>query len=819
MLNRSTAHGRHRPVRRAAARRRRLTRLLVVAALLTLAAVPVALGASGPKPGQRIDLKVLLVAATGNEPGFGAWKADLEREGVPYDTIVADNADGTISDARLADYGANRAYYQAVILATGDLEHQVGTSFPTALTNDEWASLAKFESTFGIRQLSDATFPSPAHGLTLVSSGEQSGNATLTAAGLTVFPYLKGPVTIDATYGHQATPANPANFQTLLTGPGNSAYLGIYTHPEDGREEMVMTVTSNQFMTHNQLLRHGMLNWVTQGVYLGHQRNYFETQVDDIFLPDDRWDMAANKTAVDGPTSAADEYQCDNDVATTTIPDCHPIRMVPADVDFLLAWQNSTGVKLDLVFNGGGSDEYPDDHNGAADPLAPTLLANKSAFRWINHTYDHPNLDTVSTATISNEILDNVNWAQAHGIPIDPAELVTGEHSGLHNPNMPAALTARGIRWIAADNSREPSQYAVGPALTVPRYPSNVYYNVGSQAEELDEYNYIYLPPALGGKCVDSPTNTCRTAPATWEQYVASEANIMFGHLMANDPRPHYAHQSNLTEGRTLYPVLDALLARYNTYFKPPLEQLSETQIGEELARQDRWKSDLAAGKVSAYLKDGKVTITTTETLQVPVTGVSTIGSDYGGTRSGWTTVSPAAPVTADPVPDAGLPAVTPDAPPAPAPAAGGSNGGATTVAGATTAAPKITALKVTPKRFAAARTGRGRKAGSTGARASWTLSSPATMRLSIQRVVTGRKVAKTCVPTSQRNRKRPKCERYLSVATITQAARQGNGSVKLTGKIAGRTMAPGAYRILATAEAAGRSSVPVAARFTVTRG
>jgi hypothetical protein len=681
-------------------RRRRLLRALIVAALLTLAAVSVAHGAAEPKPGQRVDLKVLLVAATGNEPGFSAWKADLEREGVPYDTIVADNADGTVTDARLADYGANRAYYQAVILATGDLEHAVTngntTTYPSALTDAEWASLAKLESTFGVRQLSDATLPSAAHGLNpFTMAGSQSGTATLTAAGLSVFPYLQGPVPVDAAFGYQATPANPANFQTLLTGPGGASYLGIYTHPGDGREEMVMTVTSNQFMTHNQLLRHGMLNWVTRGVYLGHQRNYFETQVDDVFLPDDRWDTVAKKTGVDGATTAADEYQCNATGIPTAVPDCRPIRMLPTDVTRLVNWQTANGVKLDMVFNGGGSVEQIS--NTGSDPLLDAFLPNRSAFSWINHTYDHPNLDASSTTTISDEILNNVSWAQSNGIPLDPKELVTGEHSGLNNPSMPAALAARGVRWIASDNSRESAQRSIGPATTVPRYPSNVYYNVGTQAEQLDEYNHIYLPPPAG-RCVNSATNTCRTTPATWPEYVASEVGIMFGHLMGNDPRPHYAHQSNIAEDGVLYTVVDSLLARYRAYFKPALVQLTHTQIGEELARQAKWRQDLAAGRASAYVKDGHVTITTTATLEVPVTGVATVGSDYGGTRSGWTTVSPVAPVVA-----------------AVRSAATGAGSRAPTAPARTrrALAPRIriTSLKVSPKRFAAAGKGRAKKA------------------------------------------------------------------------------------------------------------
>ena len=55
-----------------------------------------------------------------------------------------------------------------------------------------------------------------------------------------------------------------------------------------------MTVASNQFQSHNQALRHGMLNWVTRGVFLGYQRNYLGLDVDDVFLPDDKWDPATH---------------------------------------------------------------------------------------------------------------------------------------------------------------------------------------------------------------------------------------------------------------------------------------------------------------------------------------------------------------------------------------------------------------------------------------------------------------------------------------------------------------------------------------------
>lgn len=145
----------------------------LVAALLAVPAGRAAIP-NDPLPGQRIDLKVLLLSADGAEPGFGAWQAALEREGVPYDTLVAYAGQAkvaTFTDDRLADYAAGHAKYQAVILASGDLGRNFTnrndtTSDLSALTDAEWAALARFERTFGIRRLSDFTAPSPEHGLT-----------------------------------------------------------------------------------------------------------------------------------------------------------------------------------------------------------------------------------------------------------------------------------------------------------------------------------------------------------------------------------------------------------------------------------------------------------------------------------------------------------------------------------------------------------------------------------------------------------------------------------------------------------------------------
>src|SRR5207248_1966146 len=118
-----------------------------------------------------------------------------------------------------------------------------------------------------------------------------------------------------------------------------------------------------------------------------------------------------------------------------------------------------------------------------------------------------------------------------------------------------------GVFSIAADNSKQPDQYMIGQATTIPRYPSNVYYNVGKFAEQLDEYNYIYFE-----HCTNTLTTTCLLAPATWADYINNEASIMVRHLLQNDPKPHYFHQSNLAEEGTFYPVVDEVLKRFHSY-------------------------------------------------------------------------------------------------------------------------------------------------------------------------------------------------------------------------------------------------------------
>jgi hypothetical protein len=129
--------------------------------------------------------------------------------------------------------------------------------------------------------------------------------------------------------------------------------------------------------------------------------------------------------------------------------------------------------------------------------------------------------------------------------------------------------------------------------------------------------------------------------------------------MMGNDPRPHYAHQPNLMSESSnanvanrgdgiLYAVLGAAVSRYRSYYKTPFLQPTHAALTQELARQVAWAAAVAANQVSAYVQDGKVTISAAAAGDVPVTG-TTAGDVYGGQRSGWLALTAGQSVTLDP--------------------------------------------------------------------------------------------------------------------------------------------------------------------------
>lgn len=599
-------------------------------------------------------------------------RSELGAEGVPYTTVnLNDPNRPQLTAAYLAGTwsGVQEAHFEAVILPN---------NAPAQLSAAETAALDSYETTFSIRQVDAYLYPIPAVGMNYPSfAGTLDGMAaTVTADGTSnAFPYLTGGFqfenidpNVSESYGYLGTP-NPATGTTFdpfvtMAIPGSSTpgvLSGVYT--SGGRSELINTFAYNYNQGQFRALAHGFITWATQGVHFGYDRNYFTVNVDDTFLPDGEWSQVGHCTPGDTICPAGTPATTDS-------------RMTPADVTYEVNWEQQNNFKLTMLFNGGGSDDQVS--QTGSDPLLTSWQANKNnVLEWVNHTYSHEflgcqqnlltipwscqtdaggNIVWVPQSDITSQISQNIQWAKSKGFSANASELVTGEHSGLatlpqqpvDNPNFAPGLAAQHVAWTGSDASREPNQRAVGTStLTVPRHPMNVYYNTATVSDEINEYNWIYTSTADGGSgiCENNPTSTCISPldPNTGytDYIVPTEARIDLSHVTANDPRPTYMHQSNLTQDRIGYTAINAILAGYRAEFAGNAPIVSQTLAaeGQTLQQQSAWASAVAAGSVSGYTYGGKLYVSAPRGLYVPLTAPN--GTDNPGVLGGLLGASP----------------------------------------------------------------------------------------------------------------------------------------------------------------------------------
>lgn len=651
------------------------TAALMATGALALTTAPAAPAATTP----RIDLGVLVVSD--GSPWIEAIRQQLSSEGVPTTVVNLNDSgrpaitssylSGTLSD------GTPEGHFQGVVLPN---------DAPSGLSADEMNALASYESAFSVRQVDAYLYPTGNVGTNPPSyAGSLDGSAaTVTAAAKTAgFGYLKGTYNFQGTaggatsYGYLTTPlpnTPTTTFTPFLTEtiPGTSTtgtLAGVYNN--NGREQLEISFGYNYYQLQYRYLAHGIVDWLTRGVHMGYWRNYLTADADDVFNADAEWSQAGKCTPNDT-------------VCPPGTPDTTPSRMTPADVTFASNWQQQHNFKLEFLFNGGASARFQ--VNGT-DPLLTAFQPVASKYWWVNHTFTHQwlgciqdftvspwqcttdssgNTEWVDYNTVNGEITQNVQWAHANGIPIEADELAPGEYSGLRilpqqpadNPNLLQAISDNGIKWVPIDASREPAMRPVGDALGVPRHPIDVFYNVSTKADETSEYNWIYDSAADGGSGLCTANGTPCLAPLSlttgWTSFILPvQVNTMLGSMVQNDPRPFMFHQSNLTNDRLIYPVLNGALSAYRGVFasNAPIVNQRLSAAGTALNNQDKWAQTLGGGSVSGYVQGKTVTITGPSGTSVPVTAPAgthlgtatgpTFGASYGQELSAYTTLGP----------------------------------------------------------------------------------------------------------------------------------------------------------------------------------
>ncbi len=98
----------------------------------------------------------------------------------------------------------------------------------------------------------------------------------------------------------------------------------------------------------------------------------------------------------------------------------------------------------------------------------------------------------------------------------------------------------------------------------------------------------------------------------------------------------------------------------------------------------------------------------------------------------------------------------------------------------------------------------------------SFRLDQAATVKIAIQTTLAGRRVGGRCVAATTALRKKPRCTRTVTIATLTRTAHTALNKVAFSGRIGGKAVKPGSYKAVFTASDAAGSATPKTISFTI---
>ena len=558
-----------------------------------------------PVTSATLDARILILSADGTEPVLGAIRQAADYIGIPYTLYVASRTPGGFTPSMLSD-GDQHAFFQGIVLTTGSLAYFTGTSWTSAFSLAEWQTLWDYQAKYRVRTAIGYVLPTADYGYGPATGVDTTTNpiaATLTGAGRSVFPYMatEKPLTITNAWVYRA-PAAGNDTTVLLTDASADALALVRNYP-DGRQVLSMSFDGNFFLVHSLALSYGLLNWVTGGLFLGERHIYMTPQIDDIFIDNDLYGGGIYRlTATDWAAVAA--WQTQRQLETLT-----------------------AGLRLHMAFNGDGTTFGRYD----LDTLTPTATVTQSRFPWINHTFTHENLDTVSYDVAYQEITRNNAVAASLGFSdYDRRALVTPDISGLSNPEAMSAAYDAGVRFVVSDTSRpgmdNPTPQTGIPnwqeprILMIPRRPVNLFYNVSTPAEWTKEYNDIY--------------RTYWGRDLTYAEILDKVSDVVLQYVLRGEVDPWMFHQANLRAYDGVHTLLgdflDRLLQKYSSLFVLPVQSPTQVSLGGLM--RGRMRYNTSGVRASFVPNQGTITISTTNAVVVPLTGLCTpSGEVYGG--------------------------------------------------------------------------------------------------------------------------------------------------------------------------------------------
>ncbi|WP_407542893.1 hypothetical protein Q0M94_24765 (plasmid) [Deinococcus radiomollis] len=558
-----------------------------------------------------VALKVLILSAGTSDSSLPAAKAMLDQVGVPYDVVNPAVAGSFTSSTLVAADGTGN--YQGVLLTTGNLAYEASPgNWQSGLDWTGWNLLWQYESDYHVRQLALYTYPSSwpeDYGMRDAGGASGTASPTLTTAGAQVFTDLRSGVALPIrfAYNYPATLVSvPGVTTTPLLNDAAGRTLAVRSDTA-GRERIALNFAQNPYLLHSSLVGYSLVNWLTKGVYIGEYRRYNQLDIDDWFLDGDVFD------------------------ATTKVVQPDAFRLSASDALALPDQQNalraafpvSSTFKFAVLFNGVQADVTAPASCSptvvSSDPLSSVTRCLGNQFDWVSHTYAHLYMDFLNYTDSAAQLKPNLTVGSQMGLSVSTKSLVSGAMSGLgyYNPAGDGVATDHGLsasntdflkaaqdsgtQYLASNHSVA-SQWDAGCAncglthplnanlFLVPRWPTNVFYDVTDPTQATAAYNSVYGP---GG-----------TAPywdhaLNYSEFLDKETDIALSHLLSGGAYPHYMHQDNARQyaaGRSLaYDWEAALLAKYSAYSTLPLKTLRWDDLGAYMkARTSFMKSGLS---------------------------------------------------------------------------------------------------------------------------------------------------------------------------------------------------------------------------------
>jgi hypothetical protein len=450
-------------------------------------------------PGPTIDMMLLVV--NNAEANSGAGYADfpaiqqiLNYVGTPYSVVDVSGAAPTLSD------GACHAYYQGVIFAYGGDYYNIPA----------WQStLILYEQTFGVRQLNWYDTPDPNFGLSFTGTqipDTSTYTTNFTAAAAPVFFYANTatPLTITnaAVDLASADPAAGGILTPLLQDGSGNIISAIYA--SNGQQFLSQTFDSNPYLTHDLVVAYGLLNWVTQGVFLGDYHVYATQEVDDFFIDDSEW--------IPSTTCLTNLVLKDR-----TLPDASNLpvfRVDAADMAQLVTWQQTkqadpllspgttygTGAtsgkfELTLALNGVGTSGNGD-WTGLTAPIIASSAAGGVASFTAQVFTGMPGQSVTVTNTVNGSGALNGTWT----IASVTKSAATTPGTTTFTANVSYTGTLATARENGADDNTTTATATVADDLVA---------NLQSYQQHFHWISHTYdHPSTLNGLCQSTPSGT-----------------------------------------------------------------------------------------------------------------------------------------------------------------------------------------------------------------------------------------------------------------------------------------------------------------------